>query len=310
MLFLPAACLALLSACTGDKPKTAFSGEKALAYAAEMVALGPRNPNSAGAQKGGDWIVAQMKARGADTVIVQAWDHVTLKGDTLHMRNFLARFNSKSAQKVLYVTHWDTRPIAESDRTLGNRNTPIPGANDGASGCGLFVALADAFKVAAPNVGVDLLFVDGEDYGSFDDYANNPDKNDVLIGSRWFATHLPEPGYKPIYGVLWDMIGDAKLDINQESNSINAAPEVVSRVWSTAQDLGYEKFFLPVNGGAITDDHVPLIRAGLRVIDVIDIKYEDANGDTLHHTLQDTMDKISAASLQVVGDVALALVTR
>ncbi|HKY98336.1 MAG TPA: M28 family peptidase, partial [Gemmatimonadaceae bacterium] len=123
----------------------------------------------------------------------------------------------------------------------------------------------------------------------------------VLIGSRYFSKNPPDSGYKPIFGVLWDMIGDKDLAIKKEGYSMQQAPEVVERVWSTAKDLGHDRVFLPVEQGAITDDHVPLLEAGYRVIDVIDIDYP------YHHQPTDTIDKISARSLSIVGEVAEAL---
>jgi glutaminyl-peptide cyclotransferase len=293
-------------------PKTPFAGDQALAYARTQVAFGPRVPGTDGHRRTGDWIVAQMRER-ADTVIEQRWTHVTQRGDSLPMRNILARFRPDTDQRVLYVAHWDTRPIAEKDRNLGAREVPIPGANDGASGVALLIALGDVLKKTPPSVGVDLLFVDGEDYGSFDD----PQQSDVLIGSRYFADHLPSPDYRPLFGVVWDMIGDRDLNIYQEGHSVQAAPEVVQRVWQLAKELGYDDHFIPEVMEGITDDHLPLIRKGLRVIDVIDLDYGPRleNGGVLpaatyHHTLQDTVDKISARSLQIVGDVATALVTQ
>jgi len=148
-------------------------------------------------------------------------------------------------------------------------------------------------------VGVDLLFVDCEDYGDFGEM------NDVLIGSMFFAAAPPVKDYRPIYGVLWDMIGDRDLRIPRERNSVAAAPEVVKRVWEVAASMRYEKYFVPeMHPDPITDDHIPLIRAGMRVIDVIDIEYP------YHHRTSDTIDKISAESLKIVGDVATALVMR
>jgi len=315
------ACLLLsLSACERfQRPRTTFNGEATLAYVKTQLDFGPRVPGTPAARRTGDWIIAQMKQR-ADTVVVQSWTHLTAKGDSLPLRNILARINPSAAQRVLYVTHWDTRPTADEDLNLGNKRLPIPGANDGAAGVALLMGIADALKKTKPLYGVDLLFVDGEDYGSFDGY--NPDSAlttpyDVLIGSTYFANHLPSRDYRPIFGVLFDMIGDRNLQIYQESNSVAQAPEVVSRVWSTADDLGYGKYFLDVNKQAMTDDHVPLLRAGLRVIDVGDFDYCLQNEvgcepgpDNLHHTLQDTFDKVSARSLQIVGDVAVTLVTR
>jgi hypothetical protein len=303
----------------GDRfsgPKTSFSGETAMTYVKAQLDFGPRTPGTAGARKTGDWIVAEMKKR-ADTVIVQSWTHVTAQGDTLPLRNIFARFNPTAAQRVLYVTHWDTRPKADEDFNMGNKQLPILGANDGASGVALLMALGDVFKKTPPAVGVDLLFVDGEDWGSFDTYADTATHPDVLIGSTYFATHLPTPNYKPMYGVLFDMIGDRDLQIFQEDNSLQDAPEVVARVWETAASLGYNDYFIAERYGPITDDHVPLNRlAHLRVIDVIDIHYgplvgsgPSANVDpNYHHTMQDTIDKVSAKSLQIVGDVAVTLV--
>ena len=292
-----------------SRPKTAFNGDSALSYTKQQVAFGPRVPGTAGAVKAGDWIVQMMKQR-ADTVVEQKWMHKTLKGDSIPLRNILARFNPKATQRILYVTHWDTRPMADSDPVLGNRGTPIIGANDGAAGVGLFIALGDALKKTPPGVGVDLLFVDGEDYGaSFD-----PPYSDVLLGSQYFTDHLPSPDYKPMYAVLWDMIADADLNIMQEPNSMQAAPEIVTRVWQKAADLGYSKYFMPqVYPMAVTDDHVPFIERGFRIIDVIDLDYGPRNSagqsdPNYHHTLGDTMEHISAHSLQVVGDVALSLI--
>ena len=303
--------LLLLLALTGcdrfSGPKTDFDAAAAMTYTQQQLAFGPRVPGTPAAEKAGNWITTMMRQR-ADTVIEQRWTHRTVEGKDLPLRNILARFNPKATNRILYLTHWDTRPTADEDPVLGNRHTPIPGANDGAAGVGLLIALGDALRKTPPNVGVDLLFVDGEDYGSFD-----PPAPDVLIGSRYFADHLPSPDYRPIFGVLWDMIGDKDLNILQEVNSVQKAPEVVSRVWETARELGYEKYFIPRVGQEITDDHIPLLEKGLRVIDVIDIDYGPLNAmgvpsPSYHHTLQDTIDKISQHSLQVVGDVALKVI--
>ena len=283
---------------TSGSTSTGFSGTAAYNYAKAQVDFGPRVPGTPAARKAGDWIIQQMRAR-ADTVIVQSFTHTTADGKRLQLRNILARFRPELTERILYVTHWDSRPISEFGATEAEKKMPVPGANDGASGVGLFVALGDALKKTKPNVGVDLLFTDGEDYGQF-----GPPEVDVLMGSKYFAEHPPSPGYKPLYGVLFDMIGDKDLRIPYEMNSFQQAPEVVSRVWQTAADMGYGDIFVQESGGLVTDDHIPLLKAGMRVIDVIDLDYPP------HHTPQDTMDKISATSLAKVGDVATALVTR
>jgi Zn-dependent M28 family amino/carboxypeptidase len=295
--------------------QTAFSGDSALAFAAAQVAFGPRVPGTEAHRKAGDWIVEQMRAR-TDSVEVQTWTHRTQDGTSLPMRNILGRIKPQATERVLYIVHWDTRPTADSDRNLGARQRSFDGANDGASGVGLLVALASALKKVPPTVGVDLLFVDGEDWGSFEAWEDTTKNKDVLIGSQYFARTMPDT-YKPLFGVVFDMIGDAGLQIYQETYSVNAAPEVVSRVWGVAKDLGYAKYFIAEPKQAITDDHLPFIRRGLRVIDVLDFDYcsdggTDCGGEArnLHHTTGDTIDRVSAKSLQIVGDVALTLVTR
>jgi len=297
----------LFGACerSASTPTTPFDGETARGYVKAQLDFGARVPGTEAARKTGDWIVAQMRTR-ADTVIEQRWTHVTAKGDTLPLRNIFARFRPQASTRILYVTHWDSRPVSDQAEDPTKRSLPVPGANDGASGVGLFIALGDVLKKTPPTVGVDLLFVDGEDYGTF-----GPPDVDVLIGSTYFAEHLPA-GYQPIFGVLFDMIGDADLSIPQESNSVTRAPEVVSRVWDTAAKLGYQRYFPPTVGYAVTDDHIPLLDKGLRVIDVIDLDYLGPPGSgkpNYHHTPEDTLDKVSAQSLKVVGDVAYALIT-
>ena len=305
--------LAAVTACgaTSDKPAAAarasneFNADSAMSYIRQQLAFGPRVPGTEPARKTGDWIVAHLHAT-ADTVLEQRWTHTLANGKPLPMRNIFARFKPNAKERILYVTHWDTRPVADMETDPVKAGMPIPGANDGASGVALLLAVSDALKKAPPGVGVDLLFVDGEDWGTF-----TPDV-DVLIGSTYFAEHLPSAGYRPLFGVLWDMIGDADLNIYQEVNSAQAAPEVVQKVWGLAKDMGYEKYFIPEAKEPITDDHVPLIKAGLRVIDVIDIDYGPRNASGLvttsyHHTLDDTIDKVSVKSMKIVGDVAVAL---
>ncbi len=307
------ACLALVTLTSCDRlrgPRTAFDGQAAYAMVKTQVAFGPRVPGTPGWKKCGDWIVAQLKQLG-DSVTEQRFEHVTPTGDTIPIRNIIAHINPGMSQRVLYVTHWDTRPTADNDPVLGNRKLPIPGANDGASGVAMLLQVAAALKKTPATVGVDLLFVDGEDYGDFSTWSDTAKNPNVLIGSTYYAQHM-DTLHKPLYGVLWDMIGDKSLDIYQEGNSVQTAPEVVSLVWQTAQRLGYSKYFINAPGEYIIDDHVPFLDRDVHVIDVIDYDYgpKDAtHKDGWHHTLEDTPDKVSAQSLQIVGDVAVTLVT-
>jgi peptidase M28-like protein len=276
------------------KTPVEFNGRTALTYIERQMSFGPRIPNKPGHQQEADWLLTELRAR-ADTVVVQDISHRLRNGDVLHLRNFFARFRPQATERVLFLAHWDTRPMADKSANLGQQRMPVPGANDGASGVAVLLGVADALKAKPPTIGVDLLFVDGEDYGDF------ADTNDVLIGSRWFAAHQP-PGYQPLYAVLFDMVGDKDLQIFQEGQSVAFAPEVVQRVWAVAADRGHERQFIPNVKHTLTDDHVSLQKVGIHAIDVVDFDYP------YWHTTEDTLDKVSAESLQIVGDVAVSLI--
>jgi Zn-dependent M28 family amino/carboxypeptidase len=289
---------ALVLAACAAAGRTPFDGETALGYVREQVAFGPRVPNTEGHRRAGDWILAHL-ARTADSVEVQAFTHVTVAGDTLHLRNFLGRFRPEVPERILLLAHWDTRPAAEQSANLADQRRPVPGANDGASGVAVLLGVADVLAGRPPARGVDLLFVDGEDFGAF----TGPDGNtgpDVLLGSRHYAATLPDDRF-PLFAVLLDMVGDVDLRIYQEGYSAARAPEIVTRVWETARELGYGDVFEPTVRHTLTDDHLPLLDRGIRAIDVIDYDYPH------WHTVDDTPDKVSARSLQIVGDVIVAL---
>ena len=297
-----ATCLALGLACTaksGASREREFAGARAFGYLEQQIQFGPRIPGTPPHERTGDLIVAHLRAT-ADTVVVQAFTQTTRHGEILHLRNFFARFRPAVSERVLFLAHWDTRPHADQSANLAQQRLPVPGANDGASGVALLLGVADALKAKPPAIGVDLLFTDGEDYGKDWDRWEEPG-SDVLIGSHYFASRLP-PGYQPLFAVLFDMVADKDQQFYYEANSQAFAPEVVDRVWRTAADLGYGRTFIPGVKHTLTDDHVALQKAGIHAIDVVDFDYP------YWHTTEDTIDKVSAASLQVVGDVAVALV--
>lgn len=283
-------------ACSNGQPQSAssFDGKLALDFAKAHLEFGPRVPGTTGWSQAADHMVAELE-KTADTVFEQRWTHQLANGDSIPQRNIIAQFNPDKKDRILYVVHWDTRPIADNELDSAERAKPIIGANDGASGVALLLALSDALSKSRPNVGVDLLFVDGEDYGNF------TTETDVLIGSTYFAKNPPWENYKPLFGVVWDMIGGKDLKVYKEQNSMAGAPEVVSRVWNVAADKGLSDVFVPQTGYAVLDDHIPLLQAGLRVINVIDLDFPH------HHTHRDTFDKLSAESLRKIGTVALAL---
>ena len=273
-----------------------FDGNSAFHYLESQVGFGPRIPGTEGHRRMVAWLDSLLRQR-ADKVVVQSWTHVTSSGDSLPLTNLVARIRPVATKRLLFLAHYDSRPHAD-DPASTDWTKPVPGAYDCASGVALLLGVADVLKRAPPTIGVDLLFVDGEDYG---DFTKTPD--DVLMGSRYYAKHQV-PGAQPLYAVLFDLIADKDLQIFQEGNSLVGAPEVVELVWTAAKDLGYAGTFVASPKHTLIDDHLELQKVGIRAIDVVDFDYPS------WHTTADTIDKVSGASLQIVGDVAVELVRR
>jgi len=286
----------LLLGCRRAPPPREFDGRAAFEYIRQQVAFGPRIPGTEPHRRMGEWLDSLLRHRG-DTLVVQAWTHRTARGDTLPLRNFILRFNPAAQDRILFLAHWDTRPVSDSPKST-NPKAPVPGADDGASGVAVLLGVADVLHRKPPAIGVDLLFVDGEDYGDF-----NKEPTDVLIGSRYYA-HNQVAGPTPDYAVLFDMVAGKGLQIYQEGNSVTGAGDIVEMVWGVARDLGYGGTFIDSPKHTLTDDHVELQKVGIRAIDVVDFDYP------FWHTPDDTVDKVGAESLQIVGDVAMALVRR
>ncbi|MCX8052336.1 MAG: M28 family peptidase [Armatimonadetes bacterium] len=293
--------LATVPGCSPAHQPPAFDGNRAFQLLQDQVNFGPRVPGSPGHTKASLFISNEL-GQHADGKRFQEFTE-TIAGKKLAMRNIIGWFhppktsagNTKEARWVLLAAHWDTRPIADYEITYERRNQPIPGANDGASGVAVLLELARMFRERKPSVGVLMVFFDGEDYG--------PGSDQMYLGSKHFAANLADSltiGSKRVkvdYGILLDMVGDRNLGIYREKNSVDAAPEIVEKVWKAARELGYQDKFIDQVKYAIDDDHIQLIKAGIKCIDVIDFDYGP------WHTLDDKPDKCSAESLKIVGDV-------
>ncbi len=294
-------CLLALPALPGCAPAQqapAFDGARAFRLLEAQVDLGPRCPGSSGHIEGAKLISREL-GRHADGWRFQDFSR-TIGGKRLAMKNIIGWFNTGASRWILLAAHWDTRPTADYEVTAEKRRRPIPGANDGASGVAVLLELARILRERKPNVAVLMVFFDGEDYG--------PTGSEMYLGSKHFAADLRDSlsvNGKPAkvdYGILLDMVGDRNLGIYREKHSVDAAPEVVEKVWAAAKALGYQDRFRPEVRYTVEDDHVPLIRAGVKCIDVIDFDYGP------WHTLDDTPDKCSAESLKVVGEVIARVV--
>ncbi len=292
LAFLP---LALLFYCGQSAPQ--FDGDSSFAYLEKQVAFGPRNPMSKGHDACRQWLVEEL-TKYAERVVEQPFMHFDPRlKKSFKMTNIVASFNLKAQRRILLCAHWDTRPFADQD-IEENKSTPILGANDGASGVAVLLEIARVMKNQAPDVGIDIVLFDGEDYGpegALDEY---------FLGAKYFAKNLGT--YKPVYGILLDMVGDANLDLPVEYQSQYYARAIVDKIWSAAEELGYTQFTRNV-GSSVNDDHIPLINAGIPVVDIIDFQYPDKS-HKYWHTLQDTPDKCSPQSLKAVGQTVLQVI--
>ncbi len=309
------ALLALLGACDpgapqGDAPgstpqpllaeRPRFDGNAALELVRTQVDFGPRVPGTEGHAAQLAWMLELLREH-ADTVFTDAFTHTASDGAVLELTNLMASFRPESEHRILVLAHWDTRPTSDQAPDPADRDTPVPGANDGASGTAVLLQLARMMASQPPGTGVDLLFVDGEDYG--------PGTEDMFLGARRYAEGLSAgegmgPG-RPRFGVLLDMVGDAEPRFPAEGYSTDRAPQVVQRVWGIAARLGYGRYFPLDVVGYVNDDHVPLNDAGIPTINVIDFDYGPENA--WWHTPEDTPEKLSTRTLGMVGEVVAEL---
>lgn len=279
---------------TPGRPR--FDGDAAHELVRTQVAFGPRVPGSPGHARQLAWMIERLDSL-APELSVDTFTHVTAAGEALTLYNVLARFEPAASRRVLLLAHWDTRPRSDAAADPAERGLPVPGANDGASGTAVLLELARLFSIVSPPLGVDLLFVDGEDYG--------PGMEDMFLGARRYASRLGAQG-RPVYGLLLDMVGDASPSFPPEELSAQYAEVVVRKVWRAAERLGYREYFPKAVGERLVDDHLPLIEAGLPTANLVDFTY--GPGNAYWHTPRDTPERVSAATLGMVGEVVAELI--
>ncbi|MDE6377672.1 MAG: M28 family peptidase [Duncaniella sp.] len=290
------------------KEQAVFDADTAFSYIARQVAMGPRVAGSRANEMCSQMIIEELKRNGADTVTVQAGDVRAYTGEILPIKNVMASYNSSSPKRILLVAHYDTRPWADSDPVEENRIHPIPGANDGGSGVGVLLEIARQLGKHAPGIGVDMLFVDAEDYGQSGGFSNHD--NSWALGTQYWVDHIPyAQDSLPSYAILLDMVGGIGAKFHREFFSNRYSPQIVDRVWSIASASGYGDRFVNLNGGSVIDDHVFINKAGIPAIDIIESKH-DATGtfSPTWHTMNDDMDNIDRSTLKAVGQTVLNVI--
>ncbi len=281
-----------------------FDYDRAFADLDKQLTFGFRVPGTPEHEKVQAWIVEQLKPSCA-TVTLQPFS-ATLGGKEVKMNNIIGSIpgNGKEPREVvLLAAHWDSRPTADYDKDVKKRLTPIPAANDGASGVAVLLEIGRQLKANPIARDVLLVFFDGEDYGTYPDTDQEHNISKMLLGSQFYAKNLPTP--KPSWGILLDMIGDKDLDIYREPNSDKYAREVNDRVFSAARSMGYIRtgkdsgFIDSPYQYPITDDHIAINEAGIPMIDLIDFNYKP------WHTTGDDITQVSPDSLKIVGNTVL-----
>jgi glutaminyl-peptide cyclotransferase len=259
-----------------------FNGGRALSDVEAQVAFGPRTPGSNGHAQTLEWMRAELSGAGWDTRIQTA--------ERLgHPIKNLVAFRGEETPQIILAAHNDTRMVADNDPDPGKRFDPVAGANDGASGVAVLLELARVLP--EDSVPLWLVFFDAEDNGRIEGW-------DWILGSQAFVDELD---FHPDAVVIVDMIGDADQNIFIERNS---NPTLVEEIWTIAGELGYEESFIPEPKYSMLDDHTPFLQAGISAIDIIDFDYP------YWHTTEDTVDKVSAESLEAVGKTLQEWITR
>ena len=303
---------------TTEQPATvsapAFNADSAYAYVDQQVKFGPRVPNTPAHVRTADYLAAKFKQFGCD-VTVQSFIATTWDGKKINARNIIGSINPKAGKRIFISSHWDSRPIADSDSIPANRTKPVPAANDGASGVAVMLELARTIQQAAtkPTIGIDFICFDVEDLGDgekagkdFEKESGDVDYVGYGLGSRYWSKTPHKSGYTAYYGILLDMVGAKGATFPKEGFSTQMAPTIVNNVWQTASRLGYSQYFIDMPAGQITDDHVaPNFIAKIPTIDIIQLNTITGGFFEAHHTIADDMRYIDRGTLKAVGQTLL-----
>lgn len=285
-----------------------FDADSAFLYTQKQVDFGPRVPNTKAHKDCGDYLAKQLEKFGAQ-VTNQYADLVAYNGTLLKSRNIIGSYKTESKKRIALFAHWDSRPWADNDPDPKNHHTPILGANDGASGVGVLLEIARLINQQAPELGIDLIFFDAEDYGT-PQFEKNDQASSWCLGSQYWAQNPHVEGYNARFGILLDMVGGKNATFYKEGYSEEYAPDVNKKVWKAAKKLGFSRNFIDQQGGSVTDDHLPVNQ--IARIKTIDIVPSDPSGkydfNDTWHTINDNMEHIDKSTLKAVGQTVMEVI--
>jgi len=286
-----------------------FDADSAFYFVAKQMSFGARVPGTRAHAECAKWLEQAISAF-ADEVIVQPFSTRVWNGQTRHGKNIIASFYPEKQFRILLAAHWDTRPVADHDPNPANWHKPVPGANDGASGVGALLEIARQLSIKRPNVGVDIIFFDLEDYGTpeFADASFQRIPDTWALGAQYWSRNPHRLNYRANYGILLDMVGAGNPRFGREGFSMFFASDIVNKVWKTARELGFGHAFVNDLSGEIIDDHYYVNK--LARIPMINIIHYDPRTPTRFfpqwHTIHDDLDIIDKNTLRMVGQVVLA----
>ncbi|WP_420457701.1 M28 family peptidase [Neolewinella sp.] len=284
------------------KPVPKFDRDSAYAYVEQQVNFGPRVVNTDAHRQTKQWLVEKLEAFGAE-VIEQDFEARAFDGTNLSSTNIIARYAPELEDRILLAAHWDTRPFADS-KLEDDPDAIVNGADDGASGVGVLLEVARQLGLSTPDIGVDIVLLDAEDYGQ------PSNTNSYALGAQYYSKNMPSP--KPRFGILLDMVGARDATFLVEGYSEKYAKDVVRKVWQLGDQMGYGNYYVNARGGAITDDHYFINTiANIPTIDIINLQENSDHRFPAHwHTGDDNLDVIDKRTLRAVGQVVLAVVFR
>jgi hypothetical protein len=284
--------------------KPVFDADSAYRFVKEQVDFGPRYPNNEAHGECAKFLENKLSSFGLKTS-TQLGKAVTFNKKNITIKNIIGEYNPDAEKRILLFAHWDTRPFADQDTK--DMTKPILGANDGGSGVGVLLEVARQLTLTKPDIGVDIIFFDAEDYGQPSGISSDEYSSDTwCLGSQYWSKTPHKENYKAEYGILLDMVGAMNSQFLQESFSNKYAPLIVQKVWGNAKKLGYNNYFLNQQTGYLIDDHKFVNE--IANIPSIDIIHYENNRGSFHptwHTHHDNMDIIDKKTLAAVGEVLL-----
>ena len=287
-----------------------FNADSAYNYVAKQLEFGPRVPGSEAHKQCAEWFIDFFNEK-ADTVYVQDFRTRLYNGNGIDGKNIIAAFNPEAKKRILLAAHWDSRPFADHDPDEKNWNTPIDGANDGASGVGVLMEIARLMKETPTNVGVDIILFDLEDYGA-PYYLNLMTNDDWALGSQYWSKNPHIYNYRAYFGILLDMVGAPNAKFPKEYYSQQFAPALSNDVWRIAREIGYSDYFTNELGHPINDDHIYVnVHARIPMIDIIHLENNSESSFYPYwHTVKDNIEQIDPKTLGMVGDVVVNVIYR